>query len=175
MKIENVEVRDIAKEFGTPVYVYSLEILHRSIGEIKQLAPVTRYAMKANSNVRILKEMLDSGVKIDAVSIFEVQRALRAGFKTDDICFTSDVFFNDDDVTFCLENNIYCNCGTLGMVAEYDGLEGFDKLYNKTPSSWAHTAKTSSLTFKYSNKCLIEESVAFFDVFIFIFFFLFAS
>ena len=52
MKIENVEVRDIAKEFGTPVYVYSLEILHRSIGEIKQLAPVTRYAMKANSNVR---------------------------------------------------------------------------------------------------------------------------
>ena len=76
MKIENVEVRDIAKEFGTPVYVYSLEILHRSIGEIKQLAPVTRYAMKANSNDRIIKEMFDSGVKIDAGSIFEVQRAL---------------------------------------------------------------------------------------------------
>ena len=36
MKIENVEVRDIAEKFGTPVYVYSLEILHRSIGEIKQ-------------------------------------------------------------------------------------------------------------------------------------------
>ena len=119
MKIENVEVRDIAEKFGTPVYVYSLEILRASIAEIKKLAPVTRYAMKANSNVRILKEMLDSGVKIDAVSIFEVQRALRAGFKTDDICFTSDVFFNDDDVKFCLENNIYCNCGTLGMVEEY--------------------------------------------------------
>ena len=119
MKIENIEVRDIASQFGTPVYVYSLEILRVSIAEIKKLAPVTRYAMKANSNVRILKEMLDNGVKIDAVSIFEIQRALRAGFKTDDICFTSDVFFNDDDVTFCLENNIYCNCGTLGMVAEY--------------------------------------------------------
>ena len=75
--------------------------------------------MKANSNVHILKEMLKSGIKIDAVSVFEVQRALRAGFQTDDICFTSDVFFNDDDVKFCLENNIYCNCGTLGMVEEY--------------------------------------------------------
>ena len=119
MKIENVEVRDIAKKFGTPVYTYSLETLRRSISEIKQLAPVTRYAMKANSNIRILKEMLDNGVKIDAVSVFEVQRALRAGFKTPDICFTSDVFFNDDDVKFCLENNIYCNCGTLGMLEEY--------------------------------------------------------
>ncbi len=119
MEIENVEVRDIAGEFGTPVYVYSMEHLRRSIGEIKQLTPVTRYAMKANSNIRILKEMLDNGVKIDAVSVFEVQRALRAGFRTDDICFTSDVFFNDEDVKFCLENNIYCNCGTLGMVEEY--------------------------------------------------------
>ncbi|MBT7936991.1 MAG: diaminopimelate decarboxylase, partial [Nitrospina sp.] len=119
MKIENIKVRDIAKEFGTPVYAYSLETLRTSIAEIKKLAPVIRYAMKANSNVRILKEMLDSGVKIDAVSVFEVKRALRAGFQTDDICFTSDVFFNDDDVKFCLENNIYCNCGTLGMVEEY--------------------------------------------------------
>ncbi|MZH46796.1 MAG: diaminopimelate decarboxylase, partial [Nitrospinae bacterium] len=92
MKIENVEIRDIAKEFGTPVYVYSLATLRQAISEIKQLAPVTRYAMKANSNSRILKEMLDNGVKIDAVSVFEVQRALRTGFLTDDICFTSDVF-----------------------------------------------------------------------------------
>lgn len=119
MKIENVEVQQIAKEFGTPTYVYSLEALRRSIGEIKQLAPVTRYAMKANSNIRILKEMLDNEIKIDAVSVFEVQRAMLAGFQAEDICFTSDVFFNDDDVKFCLENDIYCNCGTLGMVEEY--------------------------------------------------------
>ena len=98
MKVEDVEVRDIATKFGTPVYVYSLETLRISIREIKELAPVTRYAMKANSNIHILKEMLNNQIKIDAVSVFEVQRALRAGFHTDDICFTSDVFFNDDDV-----------------------------------------------------------------------------
>ena len=119
MKIEKVEVREIADQFGTPVYVYSLEILRQSINEIKKLSPVTRYAMKASSNARILQEMLANGVKIDAVSVYEVQRAIRAGYKAEDICFTSDVFFNADDVNYCLENNIYCNCGTLGMVEEY--------------------------------------------------------
>ena len=119
MKIEKVEVREIADQFGTPVYVYSLEILRQSINEIKKLSPVTRYAMKASSNARILQEMLANGVKIDAVSVYEVQRAIRAGYKAEDICFTSDVFFNADDVNYCLEKNIYCNCGTLGMVEEY--------------------------------------------------------
>jgi diaminopimelate decarboxylase len=119
MKIENVDVRDIARKFGTPVYVYSLQTLRKSIAEIKQLSPVTRFAMKACSNVRVLQEMRNQGIKIDAVSVFEVKRALRAGFKAEDICFTSDVFFNSDDVRFCLENDIFVNCGTLGMVAEY--------------------------------------------------------
>ncbi|MBI4382806.1 MAG: diaminopimelate decarboxylase [Nitrospinae bacterium] len=119
MKIENVEVRDIAGEFGTPVYVYSLKTLRDSIAEIKRLAPVARYAMKACSNGRILDEMRKGGVKIDAVSLFEVQRALRAGFGTNDICFTSDVFLNAGDAEYCLENDIFCNCGTLGMLEEY--------------------------------------------------------
>jgi diaminopimelate decarboxylase len=119
MKIEKVEVQEIARQFGTPVYVYSLEILRQSINEIKKLSPVTRYAMKASSNVKILQEMLANGVKIDAVSVYEVQRAIRAGYNAEDICFTSDVFFNADDVNYCLDNNIYCNCGTLGMVEEY--------------------------------------------------------
>ena len=113
MKIEKVEVQEIARSYGTPVYVYSLETLRKAIQEIKQLSPVTRYAMKASSNVRILQEMLANGVKIDAVSVYEVQRALRAGYKAEDICFTSDVFFNADDINYCLENNIYCNCNDL--------------------------------------------------------------
>ena len=41
------------------------------------------------------------------------------GFRPEDICFTSDVFSNADDVYFCLEQNIFTNCGTLGMLEEY--------------------------------------------------------
>ena len=119
MKIEGVDVRKISEEFGTPVYAYSMTALRQSIEEIRQLSPVTRYAMKACSNVRILKEMLAHGIKIDAVSIYEVKRAIKAGFRPEDICFTSDVFSNADDVRFCLEQNIFTNCGTLGMLEEY--------------------------------------------------------
>ena len=119
MKIEGVDVREITGEFGTPVYVYSMATLRQSIEEIRQLSPVTRYAMKACSNVRILKEMLNHGIKIDAVSVHEVKRAIKAGFKPEDICFTSDVFSNTGDVLFCLENKIFTNCGTLGMLEEY--------------------------------------------------------
>ena len=119
MKIEGVDVRKISEEFGTPVYAYSMTALRQSIEEIRQLSPVTRYAMKACSNVRILKEMLAHGIKIDAVSVYEVKRAIKAGFRPEDICFTSDVFSNADDVRFCLEQNIFTNCGTLGMLEEY--------------------------------------------------------
>jgi len=119
MKIENVDVREIARQHGTPVYVYSTKILRQAIAELKDLAPVVRYAMKASSNHRILKEMLSQDIKIDAVSVLEVQRALRAGFQPADICFTSDVFFDGTDAEYCLKNDIYVNCGTLGMLEEY--------------------------------------------------------
>ncbi len=119
MNIEKVDVRDIAHQFGTPVYVYSLSILRKSIAEILPLSPVVRFAMKACSNTKILQEMLKSGIKIDAVSIPEIQRALKAGYSSEDICLSSDVFFNSREAEFCLKNKIFCSCGSLGMLEEY--------------------------------------------------------
>ncbi len=119
MNIEKVDVRDIAHQFGTPVYVYSLSILRKSIAEILPLSPVVRFAMKACSNTKILQEMLKSGIKIDAVSIPEIQRALKAGYPSEDICLSSDVFFNSREAEFCLKNKIFCSCGSLGMLEEY--------------------------------------------------------
>lgn len=119
MNIENVNVRNIAKQFGTPVYVYSLRILRESIAEIMPLSPVVRFSMKSCSNAKILQEMLNFGIKIDAVSVPEIQRALKAGYEPGDICLTSDVFFTTEDAEFCLKNHIFCSCGSLGMLEEY--------------------------------------------------------
>ncbi|MDH3257526.1 MAG: diaminopimelate decarboxylase, partial [Nitrospinota bacterium] len=96
-----------------------LTALREAIAEILPLSPVVRFAMKACSNAKILKEMLKSGIKIDAVSIPEIQRALKAGYPPEDICLSSDVFFNADEAEFCLKNNIFCSCGSLGMLEEY--------------------------------------------------------
>ena len=126
MNIEKVDVRDIAKQFGTPVYVYSLRMLRESIAEIMPLSPVVRFSMKSCSNAKILQEMLNFGIKIDAVSIPEIQRAFKAGYPPKDICLTSDVFFNAEDAEFCLKNQIFCSCGSLGMLEEYG--ETFQRL-----------------------------------------------
>ncbi len=126
MNIEKVNVRDIAKRFGTPVYVYSLRALRESITEIRPLSPVVRFSMKSCSNAKILQEMLNSGIKIDAVSVPEIQRALKAGYSPEDICLTSDVFFNTEEAEFCLKNRIFCSCGSLGMLEEYG--ETFQRL-----------------------------------------------
>ncbi len=126
MNIEKVDVRDIAKQFGTPVYVYSLRALREAIAEIMPLSPVVRFSMKSCSNAKILKEMLNFGIKIDAVSISEIQRAFKAGYPPKDICLTSDVFFNAEDAEFCLKNQIFCSCGSLGMLEEYG--ETFQRL-----------------------------------------------
>lgn len=126
MNIEKVDVRDIAKQFGTPVYVYSLRMLRESIAEIMPLSPVVRFSMKSCSNAKILQEMLNFGIKIDAVSISEIQRAFKAGYPPKDICLTSDVFFNAEDAEFCLKNQIFCSCGSLGMLEEYG--ETFQRL-----------------------------------------------
>ena len=106
MKIDQADVRDIVREFGTPVYVYNLKILRESIAEIKALSPVVRYAMKASSNAAILKEMLSQGIKIDAVSVLEAQRARRAGFQTQDVCFTRDVFFSAGPDDYFIQDTI---------------------------------------------------------------------
>ncbi|NIQ02310.1 MAG: diaminopimelate decarboxylase [Nitrospinaceae bacterium] len=119
MKIEKVDVRDIVRQYGTPVYVYSLRVLRESIAEILPLSPIVRFSMKSCSNAAILKEMLSLGIKIDAVSVPEIQRALKAGYPPSDICLTSDVFFNVEDAEFCLKNHIFVVCGSLGMLEEY--------------------------------------------------------
>lgn len=119
MNIERVDVRDIARQYGTPVYVYSLRMLRESIAEIMPLSPVVRFSMKSCSNARILQEMLNFGIKIDAVSVPEIKRAMRAGYAPEDVCLTSDVFFSNEDAEFCLKNHIYVSCGSLGMLEEY--------------------------------------------------------
>ncbi|EDP71947.1 diaminopimelate decarboxylase [Flavobacteriales bacterium ALC-1] len=83
----------ITKDFGSPVYVYDAEIitaqykrLTKAFDKVKQLK--INYAVKALSNISILKLFNTLGSGIDTVSIQEVQLGLKAGFKAEDIIFT---------------------------------------------------------------------------------------
>lgn len=99
MKIESLrflnleQVRKIAKEFGTPVFVYSESEILKRIEAAKNFPNAygltVRYAMKANPNGNILKIMLQNGVFLDASSVYEVERALKIGYPASKILLTS--------------------------------------------------------------------------------------
>ncbi len=90
--LEN-QLLKIAQDFGSPVYVYDAEKIE---GQYKKLINAFKgvkklkinYAVKALSNISILKLLNTLGSGIDTVSIQEVQLGLAAGFSPDQIIFT---------------------------------------------------------------------------------------
>ncbi len=105
-------------EFGCPVWVYDAQIIRRQIAALKQFE-VVRFAQKACSNIHILRLMREQGVKVDSVSLGEIERALAAGYNPqthpDDIVFTADVI---DQATLerVSELKIPVNAGSVDML-----------------------------------------------------------
>lgn len=81
----------LAREHGTPLYVYDAATIERRIRDLAGFDRV-RYAQKANANLAVLDVVRRAGAFVDAVSAGEVERALRAGFEARSIVYTADVF-----------------------------------------------------------------------------------
>ena len=89
---EDVAVADIAKTYGTPVYIYSRKTLERHYQVFDQaFAPHPHqvcYAVKANSNIAILNCLAKLGSGFDIVSEGELERVLIAGGDPKKIIFS---------------------------------------------------------------------------------------
>jgi diaminopimelate decarboxylase len=89
---EEVPLRRIADEVGTPVYVYSTATLERHFTVFRDaFAPrkvLIAYAVKANSNLSVLRTLAKLGAGADTVSEGEIRRALAAGVRPDRIVFS---------------------------------------------------------------------------------------
>ncbi|EJK79942.1 diaminopimelate decarboxylase [Rhizobium sp. AP16] len=116
----NDTLTTLAAEYGTPLWVYDAEAIRR---RIKQLSAfdVIRFAQKACSNIHILREMRKAGVFVDAVSLGEIERAVRAGYavgSTSDaaeIVFTADVF-DRAILDRVVADKIEVNIGSIDML-----------------------------------------------------------
>ncbi|HEV8176775.1 MAG TPA: diaminopimelate decarboxylase [Gemmatimonadales bacterium] len=88
----DVSLTDIAKEVGTPAYVYNAEAIrgrYRALdGALGSLPHRICFAVKANSNLGILRILRDLGAGADIVSSGELARALAAGFAPEQIVFS---------------------------------------------------------------------------------------
>jgi diaminopimelate decarboxylase len=108
---EDVDLRVLAEEIGTPFYCYSTATLERHYRVMAQAFAGTDhlicYAMKANSNQAVVKTMADLGAGMDVVSEGELRRALAAGVPARKIVF-SGVGKTAREMAFALKEGIAC-------------------------------------------------------------------
>ena len=90
---EKLRIEDLAKRFGTPLYVYSYHTLIDHFVKIQRafrsVNPLICFSVKANSNLAILKALVDKGAGLDIVSGGELFRALKVGCPPERIVYAS--------------------------------------------------------------------------------------
>jgi len=107
-------IQKLAQRHGTPLWIYDADTIRTRIAELRSFDTI-RYAQKANSNLHLLRLMREEGVKVDAVSLGEIERALAAGYATEELVFTADIF---DRATLerVVKDRIAVNAGSIDML-----------------------------------------------------------
>ncbi|MBC7450195.1 MAG: diaminopimelate decarboxylase [Cytophagales bacterium] len=129
--LQGISLTDLAKEYGTPLYVYDGE---KILSQYKRLHDAftgvnvrIKYAAKALTNQAVLKLLRSAGAGVDVVSIQELHLALKAGFDAKSIMFTPN----------CVDFSEIEEAVTLGVQINIDNLPfltRFGKQYGNTVS-----------------------------------------
>jgi diaminopimelate decarboxylase len=121
------------KTIKTPFYYYNLDVLGETLKQASTVAGKynyhVHYALKANSNGKVLELMNYYGFGADCVSGGEIQRAVDCNFKSNKIVFAG-VGKSDDEINLALANDIFCF--NVESVAELEVLNELAAAANKT-------------------------------------------
>ena len=123
-----INFKELANKYKTPLYIYNLDYMSAQYEELKTAfkgrKSIMAYAVKANSNLSVVKHFADLGSGADCVSIGEVRRAFLAGIPAYKIIF-SGVGKSDDEIKEAIEKDIlYINVeseaelGRVEMIAK---------------------------------------------------------
>jgi diaminopimelate decarboxylase len=110
----------LAGDHGTPYYVYDAATIRAQLATLRDF-DVVRYAQKACSNVHVLRLLREAGALVDAVSLGEIERALRAGYdgrgEPAGLVYTADLI---DDATLdrVVEHDIPVNAGSADVLEQ---------------------------------------------------------
>lgn len=121
-KIGGVAIPQIVSQFGTPVYVYHGEKILSQYEKLKNAFPGNhvkiKYALKALNNINVLKLLKNAGSGLDAVSIYEVQMGLKAGFAPSEILFTPNgVSF--DEIKAGVKAGVHINIDNISALEQF--------------------------------------------------------
>ena len=162
--IQSLDLHDVCKQFGTPLYVYDAEIIKQQyVNFSKAFAGIDHrimYAVKSCTNLSIMKYMRFLGAGIDTVSVPEIKMGFKAGFKPEEIVFTPNV------VEFS-EIKEAVGLGVPVNIENLQNLEAFGKEFNDkypvcirlnpTMLSGIESGKTNFFDFTSINKEHYED------------------
>lgn len=119
-------------QLETPFYYYDLDLLNKTLKDLVKESSKRNYkihyALKANSNDRILKLISDAGLGADCVSGNEIIKAIATGFKNDTIVFAG-VGKSDKEIITALKNNI--SCFNVESIQELEVINSIASAQNK--------------------------------------------
>ena len=121
--MKNSKLIQAASEFGSPLYVYDANKIkyqyNRLVKSFKSVKDLQlNYAVKALSNISILKYLIDLGSGIDAVSIQEVHLALKGGINPEKIIYTPNGV-SMDEIKFASELGVKINIDNLSVLEDF--------------------------------------------------------
>ena len=165
--IDGLKFESLAKKFDTPLYCYSLKKIKENISNFKQhfkrINPIFCFSIKANSNTELLNEIKKQGFGADVVSIGELMKALKSGFKSNKIVF-SGVGKTTKEISFAIDKKILLiNAESKSEILEIEKIaKNKKKLVNigirLNPNTDAKTLKQIS-TGKKENKFGVSEKI----------------
>lgn len=115
------EASDITTEYGSPVYVYSEDILRNRCRELMEGLEgrvMPSYSVKANTNTALLKIIREEGYGGDAMSPGEIYLLEKAGFQSDEIFYIGNNV-SADEFRFCIDRDITVSVDSLSQLETY--------------------------------------------------------
>lgn len=117
--------QDLIEKYGSPLYVYNESILRERCREMTSLINYTNYkanySIKANSNLTLLRIILEEGLNADAVSPGEIHLLLMAGFKPSQILYISGNICKDE-MLYAINNGITISADSISQVKQFASL-----------------------------------------------------
>ena len=167
LTFEGFNVDFLARKFNTPIYCYSLKKVKENILNLKhhfkKINPLICFAVKANTNINILKEIKNHDLGADVVSIGELMKALKAGIQPHKIVF-SGVGKTTAEIEYAVSKNILLiNAESKSEILEIEKVaKRKKKIVNigirLNPNTDAKTISQIS-TGKKENKFGIDEKI----------------
>jgi len=121
LNIADCSTLELAKQYGTPIYVINEELIRRRYRALKEILDSEyknnqiHFAMKANSHLAVLKILHSEGAGVDCTSAGEVYTCLKAGVHSDKIIYTGNMFTNAD-FEYAVKNDIQINLDSISQL-----------------------------------------------------------